>query len=475
MSAARVVFVAALGFIVGVVLSAVVGMSQLVMLTLLILGIFLVTLFWRRPRVFVVGVVLLSSVFGILRYGTVDVSSQDYVPYFEEEIYWTVEVVKEDRGAEYTELVVQPQNMKGRILLRTPKYPEYYNGDMLLVRGVLEEPPVFDGFNYKAFLAAKDIYAIIFHPQIELVKRGQVSFVSSVKNEFREVINKYLSPPHSEILAAMLLGDKGRMSDSLKEKLNITGVRHITAVSGMHVAILSGIVLSLLLGLSLWRAQATVLSTIFIVLFVALTGFQSSAIRAGIMGGLVLFSQNVGRTNVGVRMLVFVAVAMLLFNPLFIKDVGFQLSFLAVLGITLFLPLAREILRFVPETFQLRDVLGMTITAQIFTLPLLTWYFGGFSIISFVTNLLIVPLLPFVLGLGFLFMVAGAVWEGFGYLLFLPVFFLLDYIMRVIEFFSGLPGVFLSSSLFSWGILVFGYILLGYVIWRWHKKYTSPF
>ncbi|MCP6726824.1 MAG: ComEC family competence protein [Patescibacteria group bacterium] len=475
MSAAQVVFVAALGFVAGVVLNAFIDMSQPVMLALLILGIFLVTLFWKKPKVFVAGIVLLSALFGIWRYGIADISRNNDIPYLGEEIYWEVEVVDEDVGAEYTELVVQAEKMNGRILLRTPKYPEYYYKDVLLVRGVLEQPPVFDGFDYRAFLSAKDIYAIVFHPQIELVERGQGSFVSGIKGRLGEVINKYLPPPHSEILAAMILGDKGRMSDSLKEKLNITGVRHITAVSGMHVAILSGIVLSLLLGLGLWRAQATVLSIIFIVLFVILTGFQPSAIRAGLMGGLVLFSQNMGRTNVGVRMLVFVGGAMLLFNPLFIKDVGFQLSFLAVLGITLFLPLARELLRFVPEAFQLRDVLGMTVTAQIFALPLLTWYFGGFSVISFITNLLVVPLVPFILGLGFLFMIMGAVWGGFGYLLFLPVFFLLDYVVRIIEFFSSIPGAFLSSSMFLWVVLILVYILLGYAIWRWHRKYASPF
>lgn len=476
MSLARVVFVAALGFVGGVVIHAVIDIGQLLMLAVLILGIFLITLFWKRSRLFLVGIVLLSALFGMWRYGTADVSLQDVTPSLGGEIYWTVEVAEEpDVGAEYTELVVQPQDLRGRMLLRVPKYPEYYNGDVLEVRGVLEEPPVFDGFDYRAFLASKDIYALIFRPQIELVERGEGSFIIGIKERFREVINKHLPPPHSEILSAMLLGDKGRMSDSLKEKLNITGVRHITAVSGMHVAILSGIVLSLLLGLGLWRSQATILSALFIGLFVVLTGFQPSAIRAGLMGGLVLFSQNMGRTNVGVRTLVFVGVAMLLFNPLLVKDVGFQLSFLAVLGITLFLPFAREVLRVVPETFQLRDVLGMTITAQVFTLPLLIWHFGGFSIVSILTNLLIVPLLPFILGLGFLFILAGAVWEGFGYLLFLPVFFLLDYIVRVVELLSGVPGAFLSSSPLSWIVLVLVYILLAYVMWRRYQKYASPF
>ncbi len=475
MSISRVVFISALGFVGGVILSALVDIGQLVMLAVLILGIFLLTLFWRRSKLLVVGIVLLSVLLGIWRYGVADGVSQDVSIGFGVEISSTMEIMEEpDVGAEYTELVVQSSNQKGRILLYVPKYPEYYFGDVLSVAGVLTEPPIIEGFDYKKFLSSKGIYAIIFHPKIELAKRGEGSFIFIIKERFRGVINRHLPPPHSEILSAMILGDKGRMSDSLKEKLNIAGVRHITAVSGMHVAILSGIVLSMLLGLGLWRSKATILASLFIVLFVMLTGFQPSAIRAGLMGGLVLFSQNMGRVNVGVRILVFVAVLMLLFNPLLISDVGFQLSFLAVLGITLFLPFTRGVIRFVPDAFQLRDVLGMTITAQVFTLPLLVWYFGGFSVISLLTNLLIVPLLPFVLGLGFLLMLVGVVWAGFGYLLFLPVFFLLDYIVRVINIASQIPGVFLSSSFLFFAVLVLGYVALGYVVWKRYRN-ASPF
>jgi len=470
-----VVFVSALAFISGVIVSATLDIGQLVMLALLILGIFLVTLFWRRPKLLIVGIILLVFLFGIWRYGVSDVPLKDVTFSFGSQIDSVMEVVEDPNiQDEYIELIVQAINQKDRILLRSPKYPEYNYGDLLSVKGVLTEPPVFEGFNYKEYLLLKGIYAIIFHPQIESIERGQGSFIFQIKDRFRGVINKHLSPPHSEILSAMLLGDKGRMADPLKEKLNLAGVRHITAVSGMHVAILSGIVLSLLLGLGLWRAQATILSIIFISLFVMLTGFQPSAVRAGLMGGLVLFSQNMGRTNVGVRLLVFIAVLMLLFNPFLIKDVGFQLSFLAVLGITLFLPVVREVLLFIPEIFQLRDVLGMTITAQIFTLPLLAWYFGGFSIISFLSNLLIVPLLPFVLGLGFLFMLLGVAWGGFGYLLFLPVFFLLDYVVRIIEITSKIPGAFLTSSFLFWVVLILGYAVLGYIVWKRYKN-LSPF
>ena len=469
MSLARVVFFSALSFVGGIILSSFTDIDQLVLLVVFILAVFLITVFWKRWRLMVLGIFILLLCLGVWRYQAAQGSraEDDVAPFWGKEVNWIVRIAEEpDAG----ELVVQPENIKGRVKLHVPIYPEYNYGDVLSMKGVVEEPPMLEDFDYPAFLASKEVYGTVFRPRLELIEEGKPSLLYSIKGRFREVVNKYLPPPHSELLSAMLLGDKAGMSDSLKEKLNKAGVRHITAVSGMHVAILSGIVLSLLLGLGLWRSHATLLATVFIGLFVVLTGFQASAVRAGLMGGLVLFSQNMGRMNVGTRTLVFVAAFMLALNPFLIKDVGFQLSFLAVLGIILLLPFLREVLSFVPTAFQIRDVLGMTISAQVFTLPLLIWHFGGFSIVSVLTNILIVPLLPFILGLGFLFIVAGAVWSGFGYLLFLPVFFLLDYVSRVVEIADKVPGAFLVSSHFTWLVLFLLY-LLGYLAWRRQRKH----
>ena len=198
MSLSRVVFLSALGFVVGVSTSALFAISQLIMLAVLILGIFFLTLFWRKPRFLIIGIILISVFFGIWRYGE-DVSAQDIVFEFGEDISWTAEIVEEpDAGAEYTELIVQSPDIKGRVLLRTTKYPEYGYGDILQVGGVLTEPPVFDSFDYKEFLALKNIYAIIFHPRIELKKKGDAGFVFEMRERFRRVITRHLSPPHSE-------------------------------------------------------------------------------------------------------------------------------------------------------------------------------------------------------------------------------------------------------------------------------------
>ena len=202
---------------------------------------------------------------------------------------------------------------------------------------------VFDDFNYQEFLAKDGIYSVLFFPVIAKTEQNKGNMVYAAilqgKQRLRAVLAHNLSPPEESILAAMLLGDKSKLSVQLKEKLNLVGLRHITAISGMHVAILVAILTSLLLGIGVYRRFALLAVLLFIILFVVMTGLQPSAVRAGIMGGMFVVGQLLGRGSVSLRALVIVAAGMLLINPMLLtKDVGFQLSFLAVLGIILFLP-----------------------------------------------------------------------------------------------------------------------------------------
>ncbi|GAI23303.1 unnamed protein product, partial [marine sediment metagenome] len=135
--------------------------------------------------------------------------------------------------------------VSSRILVTVSRYPEYKYGDELKITGKLQTPPIFEDFNYKNYLIKDGIYSVVYYPKVELLNRGEYkNFISAAyagilffKNKLRQSIYRSLSPPQSSILGAMLLGDKNRMSQDLKEKLNIAGVRHITAVSGMHEAL----------------------------------------------------------------------------------------------------------------------------------------------------------------------------------------------------------------------------------------------
>jgi len=195
------------------------------------------------------------------------------------------------------------------------------------------------------------------------------------------------------------------------------------------VAILTATLMSLLLGLGLWRKQAFYITIVLMLLFIVLTGLQASAVRAGIMGGLLLLGQHLGRINISARALAYAASIMLLLNPfLLTRDVGFQLSFLAVLGIIYFSPIISSFLTKIPNTLHVREIMSMTIAAQILTLPILIVNFGFISLVSILGNLLILPLLPILVGAGFLFFIGGSLWEPLGFILSLPVSLLLTYI-----------------------------------------------
>lgn len=243
----------------------------------------------------------------------------------------------------------------------------------------------------------------------------------------------------------------------------------------MHVAILTSILMSFLLGFGLWKKHAFWLTILLIMLFIVMTGFQSSAIRAGIMGGLFLLSRYFGRQNLSVRAVLFAATIMLFLNPLLlIYDVGFQLSFLAVLGIILFTPTLEKCLNKITNRFQIRNILSMTLAAQIFTLPILVFNFGQISLIAPFSNILIIPFLPLIMILGFIFILLGTILQPLAFILSLPLWVLLSYLLLVVKGFSSLSfsAVFFNVS---WYFLPIYYAVLFSFVWFFRKRLKNSY
>ena len=482
MTSSKTFFYLCLAFVGGIFLNSVFSVSQVLMLGFLIVGVLFISVLWKHKRIVIFGSCIVFVVLGVFWHQNranqiLESQLQDYND--TKEVNLIGLVVKEpDVRENHTKLTVQFKGISGKALVSVNKYSGYLYGDKIKVSGFLQEPFVFEDFNYKDYLAKEGIYSVIYYPETELLQRGQGNFVLSsvfaLKDKLRGVIYQNLSPPQSSILAAILLGDKRQISDEWKDKLNMAGVRHLTAISGMHVAILTSILMSLLLGLGLWRKQAFFVTLGIISLFIIMTGLQPSAVRAGIMGGFFLLAQYLGRQNVSLRALVLAAVLMLVHNPLLLTlDVGFQLSFLAIIGIIYFLPFFRGLFKKVPNFFQLREVMSMTLAAQVFTLPILIYNFGYFSLVSPFTNILIVPLLPYILGLGFLFLLFGLL-SPLAFLLSLPVLLLLNYLTIVVDFFSG----FAFSAVFMempFGFLVFIYLILSSFIFLLHRQERLKF
>jgi competence protein ComEC len=207
-------------------------------------------------------------------------------------------------------------------------------------------------------------------------------------------------------------------------------------------------------------------------------GAPASAVRAGIMGGLLLLAQHLGRLSQATRAVVFASTFMLFLNPLLLRlDVGFQLSFLAILGIIYLQPTFSNLFKKIPnpKIFPVRTTLSTTIAAQIFTLPILVYNFGYIPLISLPANILIVPFLAPITILIFIFGISGMIFWGLGYILSWPTWLSLTYITKVVDFFSQISWASLTLKNVHWIFLIISYLILGFIVWRLTEREKLKF
>ena len=369
------------------------------------------------------------------------------------------------------------QSVDGKILVTTNLYPEYNYGDRLEITCELQAPEQFQGFAYDRYLARFDIYSVCYYPRIELLSSDRGNFIYEkifkLKNKFRKIINYSLGEPEASLGRAITLGDKRGISSNLREIFSKAGISHIVAISGMHISILSAGVMYLLLGLGLSRKYSFYFASIFLVFYIIMIGAPASAIRAGLMGFLVLLALNIGRLNKITNSLFFVATLLLLINPSLLRDdIGFQLSFLAVAGIVYFFPIlesAFEKMK-IPKFKGVRSILLVTISAQITTLPIIIHNFSIVSVISPVSNLLVLWCLPFLMVFIIMGIVLSLILPSLGVVLFLPARLILKYIVWISELLIQIPYSFLEVSYIWPGWFWLYYIFLFWLVIKLSRK-----
>lgn len=500
MTSSKIFFYFCLSFIIGIFIGSVFfippNILGIVLFLVAVLGL-LTPLFIRKKIILIIFACLAILLLAIWHYQVVDfkVKNNNLKRYNDGQVVLLGKVLTEpDIRENSVQLTVNAEKIilddeeittSGKFLVKTNKYPEYNYADELIISGQLKTPGVFEDFNYEEYLAKKGILSLMDWPKIEIIQKENYSNwrellyakILKFKNKIRENIDQNFPYPASSLLGAMLLGDQSAMPQTLKDKLNITGLRHITAISGMHVAILCSILMSLFLGLGFWRGQAFYLTLIFIFFFVLMVGFRPSVVRAGIMAATVLLAQKVGRLSASSRVLVITAAVMLVLNPMLLRwDVSFQLSFLAILGIIFLTQPLENLLKFIPkEKFvNARRILATTFSAQIFTLPILIYNFGRISLISPLTNFLILPVIYWLMLFGFLFGLLSVVWWGFGWIILWPCWFLISYAMKIIDIFSQ-PWAQKTIENVHWLWLIISYLILGYLAWWLNKREKLKF
>jgi len=334
--------------------------------------------------------------------------------------------------------------VEGKVLINVSLYPEYQYGDLVEVNCQLKPPEPFNGFAYDRYLAINDVYSQCSYPRVKLISRGNADWllgqIFGFKNKLNAIINYNLPEPQASLFSAIILGSRRGIPQELSDQFNITGTSHLVAISGLNITIITAILMQLGLAFYLPRQKVFWFVTAALILYMILIGFPASAVRAAIMGWLVILAMYLGRLNRSTNALIFAASLMILINPKILRDdVGFQLSFCAVLGLIYLSPLFEKWLEKIPSALGLRESLQMTLAAQISTLPLIVYNFGRLSLIGPVANLLVLPTSSYLMAAGLLAIFLSLLAPVIAQYLFWPVWLILTYLIKVVEFLALVP------------------------------------
>lgn len=334
----------------------------------------------------------------------------------------------------------------GKILARLRPYPRVRYGDAVSLDGVVTVP---EPDSYAEYLAKKDIYGIMNYPRFEIRAHDQASMILknlfALKRSFEEKLTEILPLKEGAFAAGILLGERGAFSPEFEDAMKVSGTTHLVALSGYNISIIAMSVLSLVLGLGIHRKIGFWISIAVISAFVVMTGAEASVVRAAIMGGILMFAGYAGYQQNIRQAIMIAATVMVAANPrIVLADAGFQLSFLALVGIVYCAPAMERLLFPAPignvrrtrSFFGWRENLCATMGAQLMALPVLVYHFHQVSAISLVSNILILEIVPLAMALAFsagaLGYISHALSVVAGWVAYVP----LAYQTGVIEFFG---------------------------------------
>ena len=269
-------------------------------------------------------------------------------------------------------------------------------------------------FDYSNYLRNHSAYAVFYAKDFELLNtniplKGKI--LQEINNYRERIINthsKYLKSPNLELLGGIVFGDDAvSPSKDIKQSFANSGLLHILAASGMNVAFIYGFFFWIFSRLNFNFKLKVILGMIMVIIYSLMTGLGASIIRATIMLLFVLIGKLIDRDAHSISLLSFVALLMLIYNPLFINDIGFQLSFIVTFGILLMTPaVVRLNNKFMDYAI---GTITVPIIAQLWVLPIQIFYFSNISVYSVFANIMSVPILGIISFGGFISALLSAI------------------------------------------------------------------
>ena len=270
-------------------------------------------------------------------------------------------------------------------------------------------PANFGEFDYKKYYKQLNINGTLFiynYNQIKKItplKKDSLQYIIlSIRNDIKKYIKEYYYPVQNSFLNAVLIGDKAKIPDLIKEIFIQSGTYHLLAISGLHVGLITLIFLTIFINCRIPRKESFLLILIFIIIYNLIIGYKAPILRSSIMFIAIIFCYLFDRDRNYLNSLSLAALVILLVNPLALATISFQMSFLATAGIIIYTHVfnkkINELINIKNKCFHFfKNIFIVSFSAQIFIFPVLMFNFKQFAYISFLTNLAAIPLTGIIL------------------------------------------------------------------------------
>jgi len=378
----------------------------------------------------------------------------------------------------------------GLILVRASNNETFEYGEQIRLRGKLKTPPENEDFSFRDYLAEQDIHSYMSIAEVTRLPENGGNPIEQALYTFKENslknIYRLFPDPESSLLAGILLGVDTGLTKELQDAFKNTGTAHIIAISGFNISIIAGIFITFF-SRFLGQKRGAVVAVLGIILYTFIVGADAAVVRAAIMGILALLAKQLGRRQMALNTLLVVALLMCLWNPLYVWDVGFQLSFFATLGLILYAePQAQFANKIIAKIFPpsaaeriaqlFSEFVLLTLAAQITTIPIMAYHFQRISLISFIANPFILPAQPAVMIIGGLAVLLSLTWYPLGQITAWIAYPFVVYTIRIVELFDRVPhGTIFLGDFSVWFVILFYAALLTLTFgWSSFKEWIRP-
>lgn len=310
-------------------------------------------------------------------------------------------------------------------------------------------------------------YSLVIEPRQE---KSLSKLAEQVRKQYEAYMAQAMPKQDAAAIFAMLFGGYQGIRPELLEAFTVTGIVHILSVSGSHITLMAGTANIVGRFLHMSPRATAALATGVILFYSLLAGAIPPVIRSALMGILTLLALTAGRERDAQHILGLVALGLLLYSPLWLFDISFQLSFGATAGLLYLAPPLRERLRKKLPVF-VADSLAVTIGAQLSVLPIIAWYFNVLSLSSLLANLVIAPIVEWIIVAGLLAGLLASLVPMAGKVVFLLASVVLGLVYELSRWVAALPGSQIYMPTFSWWGGILYYMGLGwFVIGDEHRK-----